>query len=124
MVDPESRAGDVPAGRTQLGRILQERPEARPFLSRAVASLIAATLAAFTAIGILLIWHLRRRARLLHERLSQPRRVVLPEPPERRSGSEPRSPVGTPAPGARGEGAARAGREGHPNEPTGNNPTA
>jgi len=65
--------------RSPLGRILAERPEARPRLRRAVSSLIATVLVAITAIGILLIWHFRRRAQLIRDRLSPPRKVSFPD---------------------------------------------
>lgn len=62
-----------------MRRLLEERPEARTRLARAIAELIAATLVALVAIGALLIWHVMRRARLIRERLSAPRAVDLPE---------------------------------------------
>jgi hypothetical protein len=65
--------------RSRLSRILAEQPEARPRLRRAVSSLIATALVAITAIGILLIWHFRRRAQLIRERLSPPREVTFPD---------------------------------------------
>jgi hypothetical protein len=65
--------------RSRLGRILAEQPEARPRLRRAVSSLIATALVALTAIGILLIWHFRRRAQLIRDRLSPPRKVSFPD---------------------------------------------
>jgi hypothetical protein len=65
--------------RSRLSRILAEQPEARPRLRRAVSSLIATTLVAITAIGILLIWHFRRRAQLIRDRLSPPRKVSFPD---------------------------------------------
>jgi hypothetical protein len=74
--------------RSRLGRILAERPEARPRLKEAVSSLIGASLVAIAAIGILLIWHFRRRAQILRDRLSPPREVSFPEvdqPPGRSS---------------------------------------
>lgn len=55
--------------RSRLARILAERPEARPRLARAVGSLLAVTLVTVGAIGVLVIWHLRRRADLVRERL-------------------------------------------------------
>jgi hypothetical protein len=68
-----TRPTDPPGGepaKTRLGRILAERPEARPRLARAVGSLLGITLVAVAAIGVLLIWHLRRRAGLIRERLT------------------------------------------------------
>lgn len=65
--------------RSRLGQILAERPEARPRLKSAVSSLIATALVAFAAIGILLIWHFKRRAQLLRDRLAPPRKTSYPE---------------------------------------------
>jgi hypothetical protein len=79
---PADNAASKPEGeplRSRLGRILAERPDARPRLKSAVGSLIAASLVAISAIGILLIWHLRRRARILRDRLGPPRRVSFLE---------------------------------------------
>ena len=67
--------------RSRLRQILDERPEARPRLGRAVAALLGTTLVAFIALSVLLIWHLVRRARLIRERLNPPRVVELPEFP-------------------------------------------
>jgi hypothetical protein len=67
--------------RTRLRRILEEQPEARPRLGRAVAVLLGTTLVALAAIGGLLLWHVRRRGRLIRERLSPPRIVRLPDFP-------------------------------------------
>jgi hypothetical protein len=76
-----SRTGDPESEprRSRLSRILAERPEARPRLRHAVSSLIATALVAFAAMGILLIWHFRRRAQLIRDRLSPPRKVSLPD---------------------------------------------
>ena len=65
--------------RSRLSRILAEQPEARPRLRRAVSSLIATALVAITAIGVLMIWHFRRRAQLIRDRLSPPRKVSFPD---------------------------------------------
>ncbi|QEH34487.1 hypothetical protein OJF2_30260 [Aquisphaera giovannonii] len=65
--------------RSRLGRILEEHPEARPRIRDAVFSLLATALATIAIVGLLLIWHLRRRARLIRERLAPPRRVSLPD---------------------------------------------
>jgi hypothetical protein len=67
--------------RTRLRRILDERPEARPRLGRAIASLLGTGLVALAALGGLVIWHLVRRGRLIRERLEPPRPVQLPELP-------------------------------------------
>ena len=65
--------------RSRLGQILAERPEARPQIRAAVASLLATALATIAVLGLLLIWHLRRRARMIRERLALPRDVRLPD---------------------------------------------
>lgn len=70
---PGQPAADRPGAepsKTRLGRILAERPEARPRIARAVGGLLAVTLVTVAAVGVLLIWHLRRRARLIRERLA------------------------------------------------------
>jgi hypothetical protein len=66
------------APKTQLHKLLQ-RPEARPRVQRAVASLLAVGVFAIGVIGALVIWHLVRRGRLIRERLANPRDVRLPE---------------------------------------------
>jgi len=60
--------------RNELRRLL-ERPDARPRVSRAVASLLAASIAAIAVLGALIIWHLVRRGRLIREGLNPPRPV-------------------------------------------------
>lgn len=71
-----------PAARRKspLRRILEERPEARGRLGRAVAALLGAGLVALVVLGALLMWHIRRRARLIRERLGPPRIVRWPDP--------------------------------------------
>jgi hypothetical protein len=44
-----------------------------------VAALLGTFLVAMAALGGLLIWHIRRRGRLIRERLNAPRIVHLPE---------------------------------------------
>ena len=58
--------------RSQLSRILEERPEARSRLGRAVAALLGTFLVAVAVFGGLLIWHILRRGRLIRERLMRP----------------------------------------------------
>jgi hypothetical protein len=65
--------------RTRLRRILDERPEARSRLARAIAALLGTTLVAIVAIGALLLWHVQRRGRLIRERLASPRDARLPD---------------------------------------------
>jgi hypothetical protein len=67
---PPANQPKAEPAKTRLGRILDERPEARPRLARAVGGLLAVTLVTVAAIGVLLIWHLRRRAGLIRERLT------------------------------------------------------
>jgi hypothetical protein len=55
--------------RSRLGRILQEHPEARPRLGEAIGSLLKVVLATLAIIGLLAIWHLRRRARMIRDRI-------------------------------------------------------
>jgi hypothetical protein len=80
-VDKPAAPGEPP--RSRLRRILDERPEARPRLGRAVAILLGTGLVAFAAFGVLFLWHVRRRGRLIRERLNSPRIVRLPEIPGR-----------------------------------------
>jgi hypothetical protein len=54
-------------------RQLLEKPEARPRLQRAVGSLLGVSVLSIGAIGMLAIWHLSRRARLIREGLPPPR---------------------------------------------------
>ena len=79
MVDPQDRAstdqpaaGGKPVG-SRLRQILDEKPEARPRLGNAIAALLGTGLVTLVALGGLLIWHIRRRARLVRERLNPPR---------------------------------------------------
>jgi hypothetical protein len=67
--------------RSRLRQILDEQPEARPRLAKAFVYLLGTTLVAVTAMSVLLIWHLMRRARLIRERLNPHRVVKLPELP-------------------------------------------
>jgi len=67
-----------PRRRSQLRRLL-DRPDARPRVSRAVASLLGVGVLSIGVLGALLIWHLVRRGRLIRERLAPPRDVRLPD---------------------------------------------
>jgi hypothetical protein len=84
--EPE-RSVDAPASaqppKTRLRRILEERPEARPRIGRAVAELLGIGLVSLVALAALVIWHIARRGRLIRERLSPPRAVPPLEPPYR-----------------------------------------
>ena len=64
--------------RSRLKRILDENPQARPRVRNAVVSLLGTALATIAVVGLLLIWHLRRRAQLIRDRLGPPRQVALP----------------------------------------------
>jgi len=67
MPDPEPK-------RSQLRRLLQQ-PAARGRVSRAVSSLLAASVVSIAVLGALLIWHLVRRGRMIRQSLA-PRRPV------------------------------------------------
>jgi hypothetical protein len=67
--------------RSRLRQILDEQPQARSRVGRAVAVLLGTSLVALAAIGALVIWHLLRRGRMIRERLNPPRKVWLPEIP-------------------------------------------
>jgi hypothetical protein len=82
LIAPVSRDG-MPSPRTQLRKILEESPEARPRVVQAVAALIGTALIALAALSALLIWHIMRRGRLVRERLGAPRVVHLPDLPEK-----------------------------------------
>jgi hypothetical protein len=73
--------------RSELSRLLK-RPDARPRVSRAVVSLLGASVIAIAALGALIIWHLVRRGRLIREGLNRPRPVRWPavDPIERDPG--------------------------------------
>jgi hypothetical protein len=87
MMDEDGKTSSGPASkpdeprRSRLRQILDERPEARPRLGRAIAILCGTTLVAFAAFGALFMWHIVRRGRMIRERLSAPRVVRLPEFP-------------------------------------------
>lgn len=76
--EPTARPGEP--RRSQLRRILDETPRARRRIGRAVVSLGMTTLAAIVILGLLLIWHLIRRARLIRERLDSPKETRLVDP--------------------------------------------
>jgi hypothetical protein len=65
--------------KTPLRRILDESPQARTRITRAVSALASAALVGFAAVGLLLAWHIRRRARRLQEGLAPPRIVRWPD---------------------------------------------
>ena len=81
MIDGDRDGLKAKPARSRLRRLLDERPEARPRIGRAVATLLGTGLVALAAFGVLLIWHLVRRGRLIRERLSAPRVVRLPQFP-------------------------------------------
>jgi hypothetical protein len=56
--------------KSQLSRLLGE-PKARARVSRAVASLLAASLASIAVLGALLIWHLVRRGRMIRDNMRE-----------------------------------------------------
>jgi uncharacterized iron-regulated membrane protein len=67
--------------RSRLRQILDEQPEARPRLGRAIAAALGTFLVSLTILSALLMWHLARRGRMIRERLKPPREVELPEFP-------------------------------------------
>jgi hypothetical protein len=82
--DPKSTGATPDRGqppRSRLRQILDEKPEARPRLGRAIAALLGTGLVTLAALGGLLIWHIMRRGRLIRESLSPPRVVRPLEPP-------------------------------------------
>jgi len=87
MSDSQNPAptGTTPDGvqppRSRLRQILDDKPEARPRLGKAVAALLGTGLVTLAALGGLLIWHIMRRGRLIRERLNPPRAVRPLEPP-------------------------------------------
>jgi hypothetical protein len=74
----------APEPKTRLGRLLREHPEARDRLKNAVGGLLTAVLATIAAVAALSIWHLRRRADLIRERLEGCRGCDL-DPPDPRT---------------------------------------
>ena len=72
-------ADDPPRSRVPLLERPDLAPRDRSRIGRAVAALLAAGLVAIAAIGVLAIWHLVRRGRLIRERLGSPRDVRLPD---------------------------------------------
>ena len=64
--DPDRPA---PKRGSRLRRILREHPEARERIGRAVGGLLTAVLATLAAVGVFSIWHLRRRADMIRDRL-------------------------------------------------------
>ncbi len=64
-------------------RPLLERPELKPEervrIGRAVVVLLGWGLVASACLGLLALWHLVRRGRVLRANLTQPRSVSLPE---------------------------------------------
>ena len=81
--DDSAKDATTPRGeprRSQLRRILDENPEARGRVGRAIASLGGTVVLVVAVLGALLIWHLIRRARLIRERLGPPKDIRLPDP--------------------------------------------
>jgi len=82
--DPDRDEDAQARPKTRLGRILREHPEARDRLRRAVGGLLGALVATIAAVGVLLIWHLRRRADLVRARLGEAPPSPLPDPADLR----------------------------------------
>jgi hypothetical protein len=76
-----TRGDDAPPAPSKVP--LLERPDLKPEdrkrIGRAVSGLLAAGLVGIAALGVLAIWHLVRRGRLIRERLAPPKPVRLPE---------------------------------------------
>jgi hypothetical protein len=71
---------EVPAKKDR--RPLLERdlkPEQRVRIGRAIVGLLGWELVAIAVLGLLALWHLVRRGRVLRANLAQPRSVSLPE---------------------------------------------
>ncbi|MGO9470199.1 MAG: hypothetical protein ACLQIB_25155 [Isosphaeraceae bacterium] len=81
LVSSKEGAPGTEPRRSRLRQILDEQPQARARVGRAVAVLLGTSLVALAAIGALVIWHLIRRGRLIRERLNPPRKVSLLEIP-------------------------------------------
>jgi hypothetical protein len=79
----DSKAAGGEPRRTPLRRILDENPEARPRVGKAIAALLGTGLVTLAVLGALLMWHIMRRGRLIRERLGPPRVVPPLQPPER-----------------------------------------
>ncbi|OJW22708.1 MAG: hypothetical protein BGO49_01655 [Planctomycetales bacterium 71-10] len=77
----------APERKTRLGRLLREHPEARDRLRNAVGGLLMAVLATIAAVAALSIWHLRRRADRIRDRLEGCRGCDL-DPPDPRTETE------------------------------------
>lgn len=80
MTSNEAAVGAGEPPQSRLRRILDESPRNRSRIGRAVAALAATALVTIAVLGILLIWHLVRRARLIRERLDPPKDVGLVDP--------------------------------------------
>ena len=63
--------------RSQLSRLLKQSA-ARGRVSRAVAALLATSVASIAVLGALLIWHLVRRGHMIRQNLAPPRPVRWP----------------------------------------------
>ncbi len=79
MTEPDK----VPVKRAKDPRPLLERPDLKPEertrIGRAVAVLLGWGLVATAVLGLLALWHLVRRGRVLRANLARPRAVSLPE---------------------------------------------
>ncbi len=77
----DARSDGIQSSRRPLRQILDENPQARPRLGKAIAALLGTGLVTLAALGGLLIWHIMRRGRLIRERLNPPRIVEPLESP-------------------------------------------
>lgn len=83
MPDPTRKA----AARKPLLERDDLKPEERDRIGRAVATLLGWGLVAIALLGLLGLWHLVRRGRMLRANLAPPKIVSLPEIPDK-SGSD------------------------------------
>src|SRR3974377_1064287 len=99
--NPQARSA-AEANPSEAGWVRSWPSGPRPAPDSAVgsASLLATVLVAIAVLGLLLIWHLRRRAQLIRDRLGPPRAVSLADL-SRAGDDEPRPPAGVPDSAAR-----------------------
>ena len=83
MPNPRVKVGPRPRSKGDP-RPLLERPDLKPAerarIGKVVAGLLAWGLVASAALGLLALWHLVRRGRILRANLARPKAVSLPDP--------------------------------------------
>jgi hypothetical protein len=75
----DDRPGEEKKDRRPLLERPDLKPEERVRIGRAVATLLGWGLFASAILGVLALWHLVRRGRILRANLSPPRPVSLPD---------------------------------------------